>query len=114
VYFNHSKEIPRVQVLVSLANGLKLSSDNQGALSIYSDASQIPGYATGSVAAATQRQLVVNYPTPSQLNPNRPATRAEVAAFVYQALVNAGRAEAISSPYLVSIPNSNTPKQNTQ
>jgi len=32
----------------------------------------------------------------TQLNPNREATRAEVAAFVYQALVNAGRAQAIS------------------
>lgn len=105
--FQPQQEIPRVQVLVSLANGLKLSSDNPSALSIYSDASQIPSYATGPVAAATQRQLVVNYPTPNQLNPNRPATRAEVAAFVYQALVNAGRAEAIQSPYLVSITNSN-------
>lgn len=111
--FQPQQQIPRVQVLVSLANGLKLSSDNPSALSIYADASQIPSYATGPVAAATARQLVVNYPTPSQLNPNRPATRAEVAAFVYQALVNAGRAEAIPSPYLVSILNSNT-GQDTQ
>jgi parallel beta-helix repeat protein len=112
--FQPQQQIPRVQVLVSLANGLKLSSDNPSALSVYTDASQIPSYATGPVAAATQRQLVVNYPTPNQLNPNRPATRAEVAAFVYQALVNARRAEAIPSPYLVSIPNSNRVGQDTQ
>ena len=102
--FQPQQPIPRVQVLVSLANGLSLSSDNSSALSIYTDASQIPNYATGSVAAATQRQLVVNYPTPTQLNPNREATRAEVAAFVYQALVNAGRLPAIPSPYLVKLP----------
>ena len=102
--FQPQQQIPRVQVLVSLANGLSLRSDNPSALSVYTDASQIPNYATDPVAAATQRQLVVNYPTPNQLNPNREATRAEVAAFVYQALVNAGRAEAIQSPYVVRLP----------
>ncbi|MES1021951.1 DUF1565 domain-containing protein [Gloeocapsa sp. BRSZ] len=102
--FQPQQQIPRVQVLVSLANGLNLRADNPNVLSTYADASQIPGYATDAVAAATQRQLVVNYPTPNQLNPNRPATRAEVAAFVYQALVNSGRAQAIASPYLVRVP----------
>ena len=102
--FQPQQPIPRVQVLVSLANGLNLSSNNPRAISVYTDASQIPSYATDPVAAATQRQLVVNYPTPNKLEPNREATRAEVAAFVYQALVNAGRAEAIPSPYVVSLP----------
>ena len=102
--FKPQQQIPRVQVLVSLANGLGLNADNQNVLSIYSDASQIPQYATNSVAAATARQLVVNYPTLKQLNPNQQATRADVAAFVYQAMVNAGRAQAIPSPYLVKTP----------
>ena len=102
--FQPEQQIPRVQVLVSLANGLSLRANNPNALSVYTDAYQIPKYATDPVAAATQRQLVVNYPTPTQLNPNRQATRAEVAAFVYQALVNAGRAEAVQSPYVVKSP----------
>ncbi|MDF5721069.1 MAG: DUF1565 domain-containing protein [Rhizonema sp. PD37] len=102
--FKPQQQIPRVQVLVSLANGLGLNANNQSILSIYSDASQIPQYAINSVAAATSRQLVVNYPTLKQLNPNQQATRADVAAFVYQAMVNAGRAQAISSPYLVKTP----------
>ena len=102
--FQPQEQITRVQVLVSLANGLNLPSGNPNVLSVYKDASQIPNYATTLVAAATQQQLVVNYPTPSELNPNREATRAEVAAFVYQALVNAGRAQAIPSPYLVRVP----------
>ena len=102
--FQPQQPIPRVQALVSLANGLKLSPNNPNAVSIYSDATQIPNYATDAVAAATQRQLVVNYPKPKELNPNREATRAEIAAFVYQALVNAGRAKAIPSPYLVRVP----------
>ncbi|HYW19580.1 MAG TPA: DUF1565 domain-containing protein [Nodularia sp. (in: cyanobacteria)] len=101
--FQPQQQIPRVQALVSLANGLGLTANNQNALSFYSDAAQIPNYAIGPVAAATTRQLVINYPTARQLNPNRPATRAEIAAFVYQSLVNAGRVQPIASPYLVTV-----------
>lgn len=102
--FKPQQQIPRVQALVALANGLGLTTNNQNVLSFYNDAAQIPNYATASIAAATARQIVINYPTVKQLNPNVQATRAEVAAFVYQALVNAGRAPAISSPYLVQVP----------
>lgn len=102
--FKPQQQIPRVQALVSLANGLGLTTNGQNLLTFYSDASQIPKYATAPVAAATARQLVINYPTVKQLSPNREATRAEVAAFVYQALVNAGRAPAITSPYVVKVP----------
>ncbi|MEA5601568.1 DUF1565 domain-containing protein [Nostoc sp. UHCC 0252] len=101
--FKPQQEIPRVQALVALANGLGLTASNQNVLSFYTDAAQIPNYAIAPVAAATARQLVINYPTAKQLNPNREATRAEVAAFVYQALVNAGRAQAIPSSYLVTV-----------
>jgi parallel beta-helix repeat protein len=101
--FRPQLEIPRVQVLVALANGLGLSANNQNVTSVYADADQIPSWAQPSVAAATSRGLVVNYPTATQLNPSRQATRAEVAAFVYQALVNAGQAEAIPSPYVVIV-----------
>lgn len=102
--FKPQQQIPKVQALVSLANGLGLTADNQNILSFYTDAAQIPSYAQGPVAAATARQLVINYPNVKQLNPNREATRAEIAAFVYQALVNAGRAPAIPSNYLVTVP----------
>lgn len=101
--FKPQQQIPRVQALVALANGLGLTANNQSVLSFYTDAAQIPNYAIAPVAAATARQLVINYPTAKQLNPNRQATRAEVAAFVYQALVNAGRAQPIPSSYLVTV-----------
>ena len=104
--FKPELQIPRVQVLVSLANGLELTAPDQNSLSFYNDASQIPNWAKDSVSAATVKQVVVNYPTVKQLNPNNQATRAEVAAFVYQALVNAGRAEAIPSAYVVKVPGS--------
>ncbi|MBD2388466.1 DUF1565 domain-containing protein [Cylindrospermum sp. FACHB-282] len=100
--FKPQQQIPRVQALVALANGLGFTANDQNIISFYSDVAQIPSYAVGPVAAATTRQLVINYPTVKQLEPNRDATRAEVAAFVYQALVSAGRAPAISSAYLVT------------
>jgi parallel beta-helix repeat protein len=101
--FKPQQQIPRVQALVALANGLGFTASNNNALNFYTDAAQIPNYAAGPVAAATLRQLVINYPSVQQLEPNREATRAEIAAFVYQALVNAGRAPAIASPYLVKV-----------
>lgn len=101
--FQPNQQIPRVQTVVALTSGLGLaatSAPNQ-VLNAYQDAGKIPKYATQSVSAATQQGLVVNYPNPKLLNPNQPATRAEVAAMVYQALVKTGKAEAIPSQYVV-------------
>ncbi|WP_339375154.1 DUF1565 domain-containing protein [Stenomitos frigidus] len=102
--FRPNQAIPRVEVLAALSSGLNFKAGNTSVLSRYQDAAQIPSWATTSVAAATQRRIVVNYPTLVQLNPNRTATRADVAAFVYQAMVNAGKADAIASPYIVLAP----------
>lgn len=102
--FRPNDNIPRAQVLVSLANGLRYAS-TQPADSLldqaYSDASSIPGFARNSIAAATERRIVVNYPDVRFLNPNQTATRADVAAFIYQALVSTGQLAAIQSPYIV-------------
>ncbi|MBW4695260.1 MAG: S-layer homology domain-containing protein [Lyngbya sp. HA4199-MV5] len=101
--FRPDENIPRAQVLVSLANGLNYTVNGpvDGALGVYGDAASIPDYARSSIAAATQKQIVVNYPDVKTLNSNQTATRAEVAAFIYQALVSAGQATAINSPYIV-------------
>ncbi len=99
--FRPDQQMPRVQVLVSLVSGLGLPNADPGVLSFFQDANQIPAWASGAVAAATNKQLVINYPQVNQLNPKREATRAEVAAFIYQALVSTGQMPAIASPYLV-------------
>ncbi|PSB03395.1 DUF1565 domain-containing protein [Merismopedia glauca] len=99
--FKPEEKIPRVQILVSLVSGLKLESTGEEVLSIYSDRQSIPKYATTAVAAATEKLLVVNYPSANELNPNRETTRAEVAVFIYQALTNLGRVQPIASPYVV-------------
>jgi hypothetical protein len=101
--FEPSQNIPRVQILVSLANGLNYMPTQapETILQTYADAVGIPNYARNSVAAATENRLVVNYPNVQFLNPTQTATRAEVAAFIYQALVRSGQANAIASPYIV-------------
>ena len=102
--FRPNQQATRVQILAGIANGLGYSSNNTALLSVYQDANQIPNWALSAIAGATEQTLVVNYPQQSQLNPNQFATRADLAAFIYQALVKTGKFEAINSPYLVSIP----------
>lgn len=97
--FRPEEQIPRVQVLVSLSSGLNLKADQPTTttLSTYADANRIPSYAIAGVAAATEDNMVVNYPNINYLNPNDAATRAEVAAFVYQALVKSGKLQPLSA-----------------
>ena len=102
--FEPNQAIPREQVLVSLANGLEYSPSGnaESTLQYFNDASNIASYARSPIAAATQKQIVVNYPNVKFLNPTATATRAQVAAFIYQALVSSNQASAINSPYVVS------------
>ncbi|MEA5593988.1 S-layer homology domain-containing protein [Rivularia sp. UHCC 0363] len=111
--FRPTLNIPREQVLVSLANGLDYvpSGNVQSTLQYYSDSYNISSYATSPIAAATEKRLVVNYPNTKFLNPKVTATRADVAAYIYQALVSSNQASAISSPYIVAI-NTTTPIAN--
>lgn len=98
--FRPNQQIPKVEAIVALTSGLRLtnSSGTSNDLSTYyTDASTIPGYAVNNVAAATQSNIVVNYPNVQQLNPLKPLTRAEAAAILYQALVKQGQLQPLAS-----------------
>ncbi len=99
--FKPNQQIPRVQGIVALASGLGLTPSSTGSSSdlstYYNDASAIPNYAVAGVTAATQSNIVVNYPDVKQLNPQQPLTRAEAAALLYQALAKQGRIQPIAS-----------------
>ncbi|QQE65811.1 hypothetical protein GFS31_25010 [Leptolyngbya sp. BL0902] len=97
--FQPEQQIPRVQALVALANGLTFSPNGSvnEVLGVFRDANQIPDYGRSPVAAATERRMVVNYPNVDSLRPVATATRADIAAFVYQAMVAQGRMPAIQA-----------------
>lgn len=57
----------------------------------YQDAAQIPQNAVDAVAKTTAAGIVVNYPNRQVLNPNKAATRGELAALIHQALVYQGK-----------------------
>jgi parallel beta-helix repeat protein len=98
--FRPNQNVQRLQVIVSLVNGLGLPPTGSDILEVYSDRHTIPDYARRAVATATQQKIIVNYPDPNLLAPLRLATRAEVGAMVYQALVAIGRTSAIKSVYV--------------
>ncbi|HBB30676.1 MAG TPA: hypothetical protein DC064_02265 [Cyanobacteria bacterium UBA9273] len=86
--FQPTQNIPRVQALVSLATGLKYVPTKPAGETLqaaFSDATAIPEYSRGAIAAAVENQLVVNYPNVRTLNANQLASRADVAAFLCQA-----------------------------
>ncbi len=99
--FRPNQPISNVQVIVALARGLNLQSPDLSSLSTLSGADRIPDYAREAIAAALQEGIVVNR---GEFQPLQEATRAEVAAFVFQALVSAGRVEPIASPTLPGTP----------
>ncbi len=105
--FAPEEQIPRQQVLVSLANGLELSpqANVESTLQNFNDSTNIANYARSPIAAATENRIVVNYPNLKFLNPEQVATRAQVAAFIYQALVSSNQVAAINSPYIVALNN---------
>lgn len=104
--FDPDFPLTKLQALLALVSGLDLlstSSPEVRSLSIYSDKGIIPDYATRAIATATQLGLVFNHPIITELRPNRAATRGEVSAMVYQALVLANEMPAVASAYKVSL-----------
>lgn len=103
--FKPLENIPRYQVLVTLATGLGLkpSKDADQILQQFSDSSKMPDWAKQQVAGATEAGLVVNPPNVDKgsLDPQRSATRAEVAAMIHQALVKTGKLKPLDSEYIV-------------
>jgi hypothetical protein len=101
--FRPNESVSRLEVLIALVSGLNLEppATPEESLQVYEDSEQIPDWAQPKIAAATEAGIVVNYPNPEQLNPSQPATRAETAALLHQALVEVGQAEPVDSEYVV-------------
>lgn len=101
-YFRPEKPITRTEAIVALASGLdlKIPPNPEQILKKYNDAAQIPKYARAKVAAATQAGVVISS-NPELFKPTQAASRAEVAALLYQGLVKRGKAKPINSKAIV-------------
>jgi hypothetical protein len=101
--FQPNKQISRLEVLLSLVNGLGLPRPDkpEEVVTMFKDSAQIPQWAVPATGTAAESNIVVNYPSLDQLKPDQPTTRAEVAALIYQALVASGKVEQIPSQYIV-------------
>ena len=104
--FRPLENIPRYQVLVTLATGLGLepSQDAEQILQRFGDSDGVPSWARQQVAAAVENGLLVNRPdfASNSLMPETPANRAEVAAMIHQALVQTNEIEPLESEYIVN------------
>lgn len=101
--FLPDQTVSRIQVIVALANGLRLTSSSGEAsmLAPYGDRAQVPSWATQQLVAAIEAGLVINYPEPEALTPNQTASRAEVAAMLHRALVYMGKLQDVPFPHVV-------------
>jgi uncharacterized surface protein with fasciclin (FAS1) repeats len=96
--FLPEQPIPKFQALIALSNGLGLTTNGKATNVLgayYDDINSIPNYAADEVAAATQANIVVNYPNVRQLEPLTTLSRAEAATLIHQALVSLGQLQPL-------------------
>jgi hypothetical protein len=91
--FRPDQPVTRAEALVALSTALqlKIPSTPTKSLEAYLDSDQVLDYALPKVAAAQEAGLVVGYSKEKLLVPNKPATRAELATMLSQALTLSGK-----------------------
>ena len=102
--FAPTRSLTRLDVLVTLARVLNYTTTTSSVnsiLAVYQDAASIPTNYRTSIAALTERGVMVNYPNSDRLELTRTVTRSEVTAFLYQALASVGKVQTIASPYVI-------------
>lgn len=89
--FKPDQSIPRLEMLSAIATGMNLkpNSDPVQILSKYSDGEDMPKWAISKVSSAVEAGLIS--PNATQLGPNKIATRADAASYIYQALIKEGK-----------------------
>lgn len=93
--FQPNQLIPKLQLQIALATGLGLKpkGDPVQTLSQFSDSQAVPKWAVPKLAAAVDAGIVPLNAT--RLQPNQPATRADAATMIYQALLHQGKVPPI-------------------
>jgi NACalpha-BTF3-like transcription factor len=101
--FNPTQKLNRLDVLITLAKGLnyKFTGSATKILSVYNDAASIRSEHRDFIAALTENGVIANYPNIKLLNTKKVATRADVCALLYRAMVSAGEVPDFPSKYTV-------------
>jgi hypothetical protein len=98
--YRPNQPLTRLQVVLSLSQGLGLKSQNSPAqvLQLYEDHQQVPDWGDRALAGALEAGLVTGEPQSNRLQPNRLATRAEVISMIHAVLVYTGQIKPLPSP----------------
>ncbi|MGK7888448.1 MAG: S-layer homology domain-containing protein, partial [Leptolyngbyaceae cyanobacterium] len=102
--FLPDKQVSRMEVLLALVAGLELTPSAEPDATLkatFQDSDTIPLWAVDAIATATELELVVSPDNPATFDPSKPATRAEAAAMLYQALAYMGEVSPVESEYIV-------------
>jgi hypothetical protein len=112
--FRPYEELTRAQAIAILTEASRVTAVEpnrvEPLLERFADRDDIPNWARTSIATATQEGMLILFPKPNRLDPNTTATRGEIAALTYLALVRAAKAPAVSIPAGAVIPNSELSK----
>ena len=98
--FMPGKNITRAEALTMVSKGVNCPMDCEKAdeiLSKYSDASLIPSWAKEPIAKAIDNGALANIPNSASLQPNKKATRAEVATMLQNMRVAGGYDSSVRS-----------------
>ena len=109
-YFRPEQNVTRAQSLVVMVNGLQAANNERIVpvsrtsqwLQPFRDARTVPNWAAPGLATAARLNLPVNPLNPNWLEPNRNATRAEVAAFAHRSLERMGALGRAQSPIVAT------------
>ena len=100
--FSPEKPISRLEALLTFVAGLKLTPSGapDTVLGQFPDGDQVPDWARPAITAAVENKLVAN-PNGNTLDLQTTATRADIAAIVYQALTSENKVGEVSSPHIL-------------
>ncbi|MCR5260392.1 MAG: S-layer homology domain-containing protein [Candidatus Gastranaerophilales bacterium] len=91
--FKPNKPVTRAEAFTILSKGINCPMDNCQAdeiLNKYCDASEVPSWAKIPVAKAIQAGALTDSPKPDMINPNKDASRAEIASMLENIRVSLG------------------------
>ncbi|WP_338791206.1 S-layer homology domain-containing protein [Bernardetia sp. MNP-M8] len=99
--FRPNDPITRMQVTLSISNGLGVSGGTSTMLNLFTDKNDVPSWATTSVTNGIANRFVANHPDKNYYKPNENSTRANATVVMYQALRYLSRASELFNTYIV-------------